>query len=573
MSSDPIQTATRLFEAGRFGEAAQLCERVLAMRPTHAPALSLAGLIALRGGDYDAALRRLSLAASVDARNANHHFNVGEALSALGRLPDAVEAYRRALRLNPKHAAAENGLGFTLQAMGDMPAALAAFTRAASLDRRAPAIQINLGAALQAVGRTAEAIAALRQAVALAPGMADAHYNLGRALAASGELEAAAACYGDALARAPDHVRAMVNLGLVRQQQGDTAAALALFEQACERAPAFADAWFNRANALKELDRFDDALAALDCTLAIDPAHRQARKNRGLVRLTRGEFAGGWLDYLARERPASPPTPSERLPGDLSGQTLLLMREQGVGDELFFLRFAPALAARGATFTAVVDPRLEGMLGRAGLRVVAEAAKAGTTDRQLLIGDLPFLLDHHDAAGCPRPLAIPPLDASAARARARLAEAGPKPRIAVTWRAGLPGNARQLAPDRLGATLAGLAASVVVVQRKPVGGEIEAFRAGLGRAAADMTDVNDDLEHMLALMSEVDLYVAVSNTNVHLRASAGRSTHVLVPNPPEWRWMADAPTSPWFPDCPTYRQSADGDWSAALAKLARDLGH
>jgi len=58
---------------------------------------------------------------------------------------------------------------------------------------------------------------------------------------------------------------------------------------------------------------------------------------------------------------------------------------------------------------------------------------------------------------------------------------------------------------------------------------------------------------------------------MHLRAAAGRSARVLVRCPAEWRWMATGSSSPWFPGFSLYRQSLDGDWSAALARLRKDL--
>jgi len=86
----------------------------------------------------------------------------------------------------------------------------------------------------------------------------------------------------------------------------------------------------------------------------------------------------------------------------------------------------------------------------------------------------------------------------------------------------------------------------------------------------DFTALNEDLEDMLALLSFMDEYVTVSNTNVHLRAATGRNSRVLVPNPPEYRWMAEGEESPWFPGCKLYRQKVDGAWEEALAALARD---
>jgi hypothetical protein len=111
----------------------------------------------------------------------------------------------------------------------------------------------------------------------------------------------------------------------------------------------------------------------------------------------------------------------------------------------------------------------------------------------------------------------------------------------------------------------------IALQRDPAAGELEQLTNTLGRNVVDLTALNEDLEDMLALLASIDEYVAVSNTNVHLRAGVGKVTRVLVPSPPDWRWMDAGRASPWFPDCRIYRQSSSGDWNTALAELEADL--
>jgi hypothetical protein len=95
----------------------------------------------------------------------------------------------------------------------------------------------------------------------------------------------------------------------------------------------------------------------------------------------------------------------------------------------------------------------------------------------------------------------------------------------------------------------------------------------LGRAAADFSSANEDLEDMLALLTLLDEHVAVSNTNVHLAAAAARRVRVLVQDPPEWRWLAGGSSCPWYPDFPLYREGRGGGWGEALEALRRDLFH
>ncbi len=167
---------------------------------------------------------------------------------------------------------------------------------------------------------------------------------------------------------------------------------------------------------------------------------------------------------------------------------------------------------------------------------------------------------------------------------AKLAALGPAPYIGVTWRAGVSGRIDKtirrapLTGLAKRAPLTGLAnllrpvnGTFLALQRKPEAGEIDQLSGGLGRPVHDFTALNDALEEMLALLSLMDEYVTVSNTNVHLRAGTGRTSRVLVPNPPQYRWMAEGDESPWFPGCGVYRQKVDGAWDEALAALAEDL--
>jgi hypothetical protein len=181
----------------------------------------------------------------------------------------------------------------------------------------------------------------------------------------------------------------------------------------------------------------------------------------------------------------------------------------------------------------------------------------------------------------PRSVSIPPQPERVTALRERLAQAGDPPYLALTWRGGTPpreqyeGAAwmlyKEISIELLAEILAGMPATFVSLQRNPGPGETGRLSRELGREVHDFSDLNEDLESMLALLALVDEYIGVSNTNLHLRAAAGRTARVLVPQPAEWRWMAAGASSPWFPGFSIYRQSLDGSWAQALAKLREDL--
>jgi len=578
MATDPLRTAVSLHQSGRLAEASQLYEQILRAKPMHAGALALSGLLALDQGDAAKAAQRLKLAATIEPRNPSHAFSLGEALRAQGRDAEALSAYRTAARLDGRNALFQVGLGVALKAAGETDEAFSAFRHAASLDPRSVPALANLGAMQLDRDEVEAAAETLRKACTAGPDHAEALYNLGTALYRLGRFEEAVPVFDRALAADAGHWGALNNLGMTLTAMDQNAAALDCFERALALRADHPQALYNRGNVLKNLGRLAEAVASYDAAVAVEPANGEVRMNRGLVRLTLGDFAGGWQDYLHRKLPRSAAEhPAEPLPADLAGRRFFLRREQGLGDELFFLRFAPALVARGAAVTVEADPRIAAMVARSGtLTEVVPTGTAPADGREpLWLADLPFLTGHAAARPAPPPLPLTPLPERVAAMRARLAELGPAPWLGITWRAGgqRAGRfAKSIDLERLGPAVAAAPGTLVALQRLPAPGEIETLAAAAGRPVHDLTALNDDLEDMLALLACLDDYVAVSNANIHLRAGLSQRCRILVPFPPEYRWLAAGDAVPWYPGFTVHREDGPGGWGPALDRLAGDLG-
>ena len=301
-----------------------------------------------------------------------------------------------------------------------------------------------------------------------------------------------------------------------------------------------------------------------------------------MLLLLQGNFRDGWQEYQwFWRRKVSAGRPLQPSPWDgsnLNGQNVFLHGEQGLGDEFFFLRFVPWLRRHGAgTITYRSDPRIATLLSRAKEidRIAAAEELPLPGDLVFAIGDLPRLLGMVRVDQIPPSLTLTPLPQHTESMRTRLAQLGPPPYVGVTWRAGTSAKRGSLYKEcplpRLAETLRATPATALALQRKPLPGEAEGFSQALGRPVHDLSILNEDLEQMLALLALIDDYVGVSNTNMHLRAGVGRTARVLVPAPPEWRWMAEGEKSPWFPGFTVYRQGYNRSWDEAFDMLATDL--
>jgi tetratricopeptide (TPR) repeat protein len=544
--SSLLDEAVALARAGRFAEAETLAQRRLAAAPDDADAFNVLGGVA----------------------------------RARGESARAEECYSEALRRRPGFAKAHNNLGAVLLEAGRIEDAIANLRGALESDPDFTDARVNLGTALVNAGNYAEAERELGIALNAAPDDALALNSLGNALFHQGRSEDAIVAFERAIACEPTLAMALNNLGTAWREAGERGKAESMLRRAIAMDDDFAEAWSALGVVLREQGRTEEAIAAQERALAAKPGFPPALFSRAIIALGEGRFADGFRDYRARPLPEREQVFRDALEKDLSGKRVLLLPNQGLGDELFFLRFALAWGRRGAVLTYRAGPAVASIVSRSGAvdRVLAEGEPEPDRDRTLSIGDLPHALGVGTGADLPPPLALPAEEAELAKIAAEFARLGPPPYVGLTWRAGTRAwNAllKAVPVAALGRALAGLPATFLSLQRGPDAGEIEALSAALGAPAHDLSGLNRSLETMLALLHRIDAYVGVSNTNTHLRAGTGRIGHVLVSHPAEWRWMNAGERSPWFPDFPLYRQRAAEDaeagWDEALGRLRGDL--
>ncbi len=553
-----INRAGTLVVLGRLDEAILATNRALRLRPAMAQDSSTIDLVLnelaialLHNGQYETARQISELAVTRRPSDPEPHFRLGNAYMRMKKLDQAAKCFLQAIAVNEFFAPAYNNLGSIYLEREETRKALAFITKAVSLDASLP----------------------------------DIHNNLGNALRASSQPEAAKVSYAQAIALKADFPEAYNNLAVLLGELGQVEESLAAFDQAIRLLPHYAEAHSNRGNVLKSRRRLDEAIASYRNALAIRPDYHGARLNLAIALLQRGDWLEGWEDYKARWLTGS----LSRLKVDftqpewdgrpLHGETLLFYGEQGYGDVLQFIRYAPLLAARGARVVALVHKVL--------LRLFQSApglAEVRSFD------DPPAAFDYHLAMmSAPRlfattpetiPAPVPYLAAQPADVAAWAEILAPLPgrKVGLVWSgdprphdfaANLLDRQRSLKLEQFAALSEIPGLSLVNLQMGVPASQLRTPPPGL--ALFDAMERVKDFADTAALVANLDLVVTVDTSMAHLAGALGKPVWILSRYDGCWRWLIGRETTPWYPSARLFLQTVPNDWSDALRQLADAL--
>jgi tetratricopeptide (TPR) repeat protein len=536
-----LQDALSLHQQGRLREAEKLYMRALKAAPDNFDALHLLGLINAQNGQMGEAYRLMSAALRINPNVPDVLINFANVLHGLKRDDEALATIDKALALRP----------------GD------------------PDALLHRGNALIALNRPNDALPCFDAVLARDAGHRDALLNRGVARATLGHHEQALADFDAILARMPSDAEALYNRGTALIELGRYAEALFAFDKVLAAAPQHLRAWTNRGRALQALNRHEEAIASFDKALAIDKNYGDAHFNAALSLLALGNFRRGFADYEWRWKRTGMTDARRGYRGRLwlgeypiDRRTILLLAEQGLGDTIQFIRYAPLLAQMGANVVLEVQPELKALLST--VSGVASCHARGETlpafDVYCPLGSLPLALKTETSSV---PATLPYVrtdDAQIAKWRPAL-EGLPGKRVALTW----AGHARHANDRNRSIDLKLLeplfkceGISFVSIQRDLRGDDAARLAqfgiTDFGPRLADMTDT-------AAVLALTDLLVSVDTSVVHLAGAMGREAWVMLPFMPDWRWTLTNERSPWYPTMRLFRQGAPGDWPNVIATV------
>jgi tetratricopeptide (TPR) repeat protein len=551
------------YEAGRSEDAAAALDDVLAVLPTSADALCARGMVAATLDDRAATVRYLRdglqrLGGLPDDSTAEAWNELGVSQRAIGELDDAEDTLRALVERLPDHGHGWHNLALVLSELERHDEAAAAARRASIALPDHPGVLALLGKELRAQGRLHSAVAILRRALAAAPDDTDVLSSLGNTLFYLGEIDEA----------------------------------LEMFGRACELRPDVSTVWTNIGTMLYAALDIDAALAAHRKALAFDPTNSANRFRCSAALLQKGRLGEGWTEYEQRldgdpplRRWAGTPTWDG---GPFDERTLLVYREQGIGDEIMFASCIPDLLDRAGESGSLIietDPRVVDLFARSfPAATVRKQTKdclatddvpeprAPDADLVVAMGSLGLHLRARigDFPARARGYLVPstPL---ALRWSERLAALGREPVVGISWRSMIRTAERRLEYSRLDEwgeilTVAGI--QFVLLQYDDCEREVLDAERRFGVAIHRWRDLDlkNDFENIAALMSNLDLVIAPRNAVTMLAGAIGVPT-LAVGNEGDWSECGTAQL-PWFSSVECINRNVRDPWSLALAATA-----
>ena len=529
----------REYGAEHLAEVERLCLQILALDACHADTLFILGMAAFKTGRFPVAERMIRGALAVNPQQPFYHFNLSNVLRALKRDEESLAGLQRALELKPDMVEGLFNLGILRMNEKKQEEAIVLYQRALAIKPDYVDALCNLGGAYRQLMRLDEAVETFQKALALTPQNPDLSCNLGDALHAQGKVVEAVELYNRTLALNPKHFKACNCL----------------------------------CNANFDLGNLADSVSWCERTLALKPDFGDALMNQCLLQLLLGDYSNGWRNYEVRWEVYPPRVFNEPLwlGAPLNGVGIVLYAEQGLGDSLQFLRYAPMVAAAGGR--VILD--LPGNLRRLAASIPGVSALVATGEPLPLFAcrcplmSLPLALGTTiESVPARVPYLFAPQEALQTAAALNWPATGLRVGVAWTGNPSHPKNRARSVPLDLLATLFDL--DDVHFFSLQIGAP-EAELVARKTRAIDLEPFTRDMADTAAQMMQMDLILSIDTSMAHLAGALGRPLWVMLNKVPDWRWLLEREDCPWYPTARLLRQPHQGDWPAVIERVRKDL--
>ncbi len=602
-----LKQAIQCYEKADFDKSISLLAKVLKGDSKNFDALHLTGIILSRQKKFDLAVKYYDKALKINPMNFEVYSNKASSLRELKQYDESLFCYDRSIELNPNNQVAFRNKANLLREIKRNDEADICEKQANNLNAVEPADFYKKGNMHLKNKQYEKAIFCFNQALNKDPHHVDTIVNRGVAYENLNNFEGALSDYEKALKIKPNFFQVLSNKAAVLKKMGYLNDAMLTIEQSikvensyapayCNQAVIFEElgmlkdavnssnqairidpkneiAYSNKASALKNLNCFDEALENCEKAIQLNPNFYTPVYNRALINLHLKKYKQGWIDYESRINLARSfyLISTKELPvwNGLTCNSLLIYCEEGIGDEIFYVRVLKNINNDIKKITALVDKRSIPIMSRSFPKILFlprdSKVDKNLYDAQILIGSIPKLLEINPIIHKEEPYLKNNTDLTN---KIRINNQFNQSFVCgLSWRSSEKNGQKNIKLRDLEKIITLANCQFVNLQYGDIKTELSQLDKNSQEKLKliDSIDLFNDIEGLFSLVAACDLVITTSNVTAHVAGAIGKECILLAPYSQGriWYWHQEQISS-WYPTIRIFSQDSSLSWAGAL---------
>ena len=514
-----INDAKSYFHKGDYKNALITCDAILKMDNNHTDALNMTAIILIQSKKFEIAIIILDKLISLSKKNSIYYYNRALAYRGLNNLEQSQENYELSIKQDPNSI---------------------------------PSI-INLGNLFQEQERHEEAIIQYKKAIMINPNDEKIYNNLGLSYFGMNLYE-----------NALEEYKKAINLN-----------------------PKYEEAIFGLGNSYDKIGKPDEAIKELSKVITMNPNHARAFINLAYIQLALGNFMDGWKNYgwrFKEEINRESVLANLNIPlWDQSKkiQNILVIAEQGVGDQILFYSLLNELLDFNFNVTVIIEHKLLSLFQRSmpKIQFIERGIKIDEAEFDAYIpmcdlgkmfrkelSDFEKVKDHYLYANEQKINAI----------KTKMSKN--KLKCGISWKSNnaIMGKGKSFELEFLEPLLKNQNIQFINLQYGDVNHDLSHIKNKYQTDILDTSDIDnyEDMEGLAALIDSCDIIVTSSNSNAHLAGALGKETYLILPKASSliWYWEHKMDKiSQWYKSINIFNQAMTNQWEDPISKITKTI--
>ena len=426
-----------------------------------------------------------------------------------------------------------------------------------------------------------ESLKLLNESLKINPNDSECYSNKGIVNFKLKNTEEAISDYKKAISLDKNNYNAFFNLGNLYKEINRLDESIENFNKAISINKNHYTAYHNRAVVKKLLLKFNDAIKDFDEALRINPKYSNSIFFKAITQLKIGDYENGWKNYEQRWETTNFPTPKREFKqpywngnDDLNNKIILIHGEQGLGDNIQFVRYFNLIKSKAKKAILQVDKKLVQLLKECNFDnyIFSNDEKLPEFDFHCPLLSLPFKFSTTLQS-------IPFSDKYLFPNKNRIFKwkktfDNQYLNIGINWQASPNPDldkGRSFKLKYFNEISIMNKIKLHCLQKIYGLNQVKEFSKQFKLNIFDNFDEDAPFVDTAAIIENLDLIITCDTSIAHLSGAIGKKTFLLLQKNSEWRWLQDIDYSPWYNSIKIYRQKTQDDWSTVFDEVKKDI--